>query len=106
MSVKQPQPDPLEAGKGRIDEVDQSKGVFPPGVPHPPGAEPRMPGSMGGGSYEESGRGSIELPSGAVTPREPVVERGDQPEADVDEEEQGEAEQTTESESPGKRDKP
>lgn len=75
MAVKQPQLDPLEAGKGRIDEVDQSKGVFPAGVPHPPGAEPRMPASMGGGSYEESGRAGVELPGGAVAPGAPVAVR-------------------------------
>jgi hypothetical protein len=50
---------PLTQGKGRTDEVDQSKGIFPPGVPHPPGAEIRSPGSLGGGSYEESGRGGV-----------------------------------------------
>lgn len=89
MSVKQPQPDPLAAGKGRIDEVDQSKGVFPAGVPHPPDAEPRMPGSMGGGSYEESGRGGVELPGGPVAPRAPVVEPGNQAPANVVDEERG-----------------
>lgn len=106
MNAKQAQPSPLTEGKGRIDEVDQSKGVFPPGVPHPPDAEPRMPGSMGGGSYEESGRGGVALPGGSVAPREPVVESGNQPEADVDEEEQGEAEQSRGRVTPGKRDKP
>jgi quercetin dioxygenase-like cupin family protein len=48
--------DPVRQGKGRRDEVDSSKGVFPPGVPHPPGAEVRAPGTIGG-PYEESGRG-------------------------------------------------
>ncbi|MRG97591.1 hypothetical protein [Polyangium spumosum] len=52
---------PLTMGKGRTDEVDQSKGIFPPGVRHPPDAEIRSPGSLGGGSYEESGRGGVEL---------------------------------------------
>lgn len=58
-SQKKSRPDPSTQGKGQIDEVDQSKGVFPPGVPHPEGAELRYPGSIGGGPYEESGRGGI-----------------------------------------------
>lgn len=57
-------PDPLTQGKGRTDEVDQSKGIFPPGVPHPEGAEIRSPGSIGGGPYEESGRGGVEVIAG------------------------------------------
>jgi hypothetical protein len=57
-------PDPLTQGKGRTDEVDQSKGIFPPGVPHPEGAEIRMPGSLGGGPYEESGRGGVDFSPG------------------------------------------
>jgi len=52
---------PLTQGKGRTDEVDQSKGIFPLGVPHPPDAEMRPAGSLGGGSYEESGRGGVGL---------------------------------------------
>ncbi len=56
---KESQPDPLTQGKGRTDEVDQSKGFFPLGVPHPEGAEIRSPGSIGGGPYEESGRGGV-----------------------------------------------
>jgi hypothetical protein len=60
-------PDPLTQGKGRIDEVDQSKGFFPPGVPHPEGAEIRMPGSIGGGSYDESGRGGVDVSPGQST---------------------------------------
>lgn len=51
--------DPLTQGKGRSDEVDQSKGIFPPGVPHPADAEIRPPGSLGGGPYDESGRGGV-----------------------------------------------
>ncbi|MDI1437669.1 MULTISPECIES: hypothetical protein [Polyangium] len=50
---------PLTQGKGRTDEVDQSKGIYPFGTPHPPDAEMRPPGSLGGGSYEESGRGGV-----------------------------------------------
>ncbi|MDC0744581.1 hypothetical protein [Polyangium mundeleinium] len=50
---------PLTQGKGRTDEVDQSKGIYPFGTPHPPDAEMRSPGSLGGGSYEESGRGGV-----------------------------------------------
>jgi len=52
---------PLTQGKGRTDEVDQSKGIYPFGTPHPPDAEMRAPGSLGGGSYEESGRGGVGL---------------------------------------------
>ncbi|MDI3289625.1 hypothetical protein [Polyangium sp. 15x6] len=50
---------PLTQGKGRTDEVDQSKGIYPFGSPHPPDAEMRPPGSLGGGSYDESGRGGV-----------------------------------------------
>lgn len=53
------QPDPMAAGKGRIDEVDQSKGIFRLDTPHPPDAELRAPGTLGGGPYEESGRGGL-----------------------------------------------
>lgn len=70
---KRASPDPQTPGKGRVDEVDQSRGIFPPGVPHPEGAEIRPPGSLGGGPYEESGRGgvmgvgrSLEQPNPAV----------------------------------------
>ncbi|MCL2449170.1 MAG: cupin domain-containing protein [Polyangiaceae bacterium] len=49
--------DPLRQGKGRRDEVDAKHGVFPPGAPHPQGAEVRAPGTIGGGPYDESGRG-------------------------------------------------
>ncbi|MDI1482669.1 hypothetical protein [Polyangium sp. y55x31] len=52
---------PLTQGKGRTDEVDQSKGIYPFGRPHPPDAEMRSPGELGGGSYEESGRGGVAL---------------------------------------------
>ncbi len=51
--------DPLAQGRGRTDEVDQSRGIFPPGVPHPKDAEVRPPGALGGGPYEESGRGGV-----------------------------------------------
>lgn len=64
-----------------------------------------MPGSMGGGSYEESGRGGVELPGGAVASREPVVVRGDQPEADVGEVEQGGPEKPIEKLPPHERGK-
>lgn len=71
---KDDRPDPLTQGKGRTDEVDQSKGFFPPGVPHPEGAEIRSPGSIGGGPYEESGRGglgvSLEPSSAGRIPKE------------------------------------
>ncbi len=59
MARKKAKPDPLTLGKGRSDEVDQSKGIFPAGVPHPEGAEERTPGELGGGPYEESGRGGV-----------------------------------------------
>lgn len=64
---RESRPDPLTQGKGRTDEVDQSKGIFPPGVPHPEGAEVRTPGSLGGGPYEESGRGGVEAAAGQST---------------------------------------
>jgi hypothetical protein len=51
----------LSAGKGRSDEVDASRGIFPPGAPHPEGAEVRMPGSLGGGPYQESGRSGLHM---------------------------------------------
>ncbi|WP_437585286.1 hypothetical protein [Sorangium sp. So ce1000] len=60
--------EPREQGNGRIDEVDQSKGIFRLDGPHPKDAELRAPGSLGGGSYEESGRGG---PAGSIEPREP-----------------------------------
>ena len=85
MAEKAARPNPLEGGKGRIDEVDQSKGIFPSGVPHPPDAETRTPGSFGG-PYEESGRGGVELPSGPVGPRAPVDEPVNEPQAIVEEE--------------------
>lgn len=64
---KENQADPLTEGKGRTDEVDQSKGFFPPGVPHPPAAEIRTPGSIGRGPYEESGRGGLDVSIGPST---------------------------------------
>ncbi|HSN97903.1 MAG TPA: hypothetical protein VLS89_06380 [Candidatus Nanopelagicales bacterium] len=64
---QQSRPDPLSQGKGRTDEVDQSKGFFPPGVPHPEGAEIRSPGSIGGGPYDESGRGGADISVGQST---------------------------------------
>jgi hypothetical protein len=67
MAEKETRPDPFAEGKGRIDEVDQSKGFFPPNVPHPPGAEIRPPGSIGGGPYEESGRGGTGVSIGQPT---------------------------------------
>lgn len=76
---------PLTQGKGRTDEVDQSKGIYPFGRPHPPDAEMRSPGELGGGSYEESGRGGVAISSeqstsgaGAVGPSitKPSMEQG------------------------------
>jgi hypothetical protein len=68
-------PDPYAEGKGRTDEVDQSKGFFPPGVPHPEGAEIRTPGSIGGGSYDESGRGGVDVSVGQSTSTGGLVDR-------------------------------
>lgn len=51
--------EPLAQGETQKDEVDQSKGIFPAGVPHPAGAPVRPPGELGGGPYEESGRGGV-----------------------------------------------
>jgi hypothetical protein len=78
MAEKQTRPNPLEGGKGQSDEVDQSRGVFPFGTPHPPDAEVRTPGSFGG-PYEESGRGGVELPAGPVAPRPPAAEQAPEP---------------------------
>jgi len=61
MARDEANPDPLAQGKGRIDEVDQSRGIFPAGVPHPEGAPVRAPGALGGGPYEESGRGGVAI---------------------------------------------
>ncbi|MDI1450248.1 hypothetical protein QHF85_39785 [Polyangium sp. 6x1] len=81
---------PLTQGKGRTDEVDQSKGIYPFGTPHPPDAEMRSPGSFGG-PYEESGRGGVALsqePSSAgagevgASFAKPFVEQGPSEEAD------------------------
>lgn len=91
MAEKEARPNPLEGGKGRIDEVDQSKGIFPPGRPHPPGAEERAPGAFGGGPYEESGRGGIEL-GGPSGPGAPVGEPIQQPLPNVNVDEQQRAE--------------
>lgn len=63
MTRHKKQSNPPAQSKGTSDAVDQSKGVFPFGVPHPPDAEQRAPGEMGG-PYEESGRGSPELSLG------------------------------------------
>ncbi|MGK3993060.1 hypothetical protein [Sorangium sp. So ce1024] len=62
--------EPQAQGKGRIDEVDQSKGIFRLDGPHPKDAELRAPGTLGGGPYDESGRGG---PAGSLEPREPSV---------------------------------
>ncbi|WP_437892933.1 hypothetical protein [Sorangium sp. So ce124] len=56
---------------GRIDEVDQSKGIFRLDGPHPKDAELRAPGSLGGGPYDESGRGG---PAGSLELRETSAE--------------------------------
>ncbi|WP_437565380.1 hypothetical protein [Sorangium sp. So ce542] len=63
-------PEPQAQGKGRIDEVDQSKGIFRLDGPHPKDAELRAPGTLGGGPYEESGRGG---PAGSLEPRDPSL---------------------------------
>lgn len=63
-------PEPQAQGKGRIDEVDQSKGIFRFDGPHPKDAELRAPGTLGGGPYEESGRGG---PAGSLEPRDPSI---------------------------------
>ncbi|WP_437979524.1 hypothetical protein [Sorangium sp. So ce117] len=55
----------------RFDEVDQSKGIFRLDGPHPKDAELRAPGSLGGGPYEESGRGG---PAGSLELRETGTE--------------------------------
>ncbi|WP_437972691.1 hypothetical protein WMF11_26425 [Sorangium sp. So ce295] len=55
----------------RFDEVDQSKGIFRLDGPHPKDAELRAPGSLGGGPYEESGRGG---PAGSLELRETGAE--------------------------------
>ncbi|WP_437283927.1 hypothetical protein [Sorangium sp. So ce406] len=62
--------EPQAQGKGRVDEVDQSKGIFRLDGPHPKDAELRAPGTLGGGPYEESGRGG---PAGSLEPRDPSV---------------------------------
>lgn len=59
--------DPMTRGKGRVDEVDQSKGIFRLDGPHPKDAELRAPGTLGGGPYEESGRGG---PAGSMELRD------------------------------------
>ena len=61
------EPQAQPQANGRIDEVDQSKGIFRLDGPHPKDAELRAPGSLGGGPYEESGRGG---PAGSLEPRE------------------------------------
>ncbi|WP_437923017.1 hypothetical protein WMF37_28775 [Sorangium sp. So ce291] len=63
-------PEPQAQGKGRIDEVDQSRGIFRLDGPHPKDAELRAPGTLGGGPYEESGRGG---PAGSLEPRDPSI---------------------------------
>ncbi|AUX44218.1 uncharacterized protein SOCE26_056820 [Sorangium cellulosum] len=65
---KERRDEPLAQGKGRVDEVDQSKGIFRLDGPHPKDAELRAPGTIGGGPYEESGRGG---PAGSLEPRDP-----------------------------------
>ena len=70
----QSNPDPSAQTEGRSDEVDQSKGIFPPGVPHPKDAETRVPGKLGGGPYEESGRGGVAGASASLDRPDPAVE--------------------------------
>jgi hypothetical protein len=75
MAEKEARPNPLEGGQGRIDEVDQSKGIFRPDGRHPKDAEWRSPGSLGG-PYEESGRGGIDPifdPAGLRPPVDPTA---------------------------------
>ncbi|WP_438013600.1 hypothetical protein WMF18_21965 [Sorangium sp. So ce315] len=67
---KKARSEPQAQSKGRIDEVDQSKGIFRLDGPHPKDAELRAPGTLGGGPYEESGRGG---PAGSLEPRDPSV---------------------------------
>jgi hypothetical protein len=67
-------PDPSKPAEGRFDEVDQSKGIFPPNVPHPEGAETRLPGKLGGGPYEESGRGGVAGVGRSLDQPNPAVE--------------------------------
>jgi hypothetical protein len=71
---KQSKPDPSLQTEGRFDEVDQSKGIFPPGVPHPKDAESLPPGKLGGGPYEESGRGGVAGESRPLDQPNPAVE--------------------------------
>ena len=70
----QSNPDPSTQAEGRSDEVDQSKGIFPPGVPHPPDADSLPPGKLGGGPYEESGRGGVVGASASLDQPDPAVE--------------------------------
>ncbi|WP_437595431.1 hypothetical protein [Sorangium sp. So ce590] len=83
-------PEPQAQGKGRTDEVDQSKGIFRLDGPHPKDAELRAPGTLGGGPYEESGRGgpagsreprdrSIAAEDAAALPEEQAAQSGDAP---------------------------
>ena len=91
----QSNPDPSRQAEGRTDEVDQSKGIFPPGVPHPEGAETMPPGKLGGGPYEESGRGGVAGESRPLDQPNPAVESasggetsGEEREGDRDAEDQ------------------
>ena len=65
---------PSTQAEGRSDEVDQSKGIFPPGVPHPKDADSLPPGKLGGGPYEESGRGGVVGASASLDRPDPAVE--------------------------------
>ncbi|WP_437668798.1 hypothetical protein [Sorangium sp. So ce131] len=80
--------EPLAQGKGRVDEVDQSKGIFRLDGPHPKDAELRAPGTIGGGPYEESGRGG---PAGSLESRDPGAGAGAGAAAGASPEEQPEA---------------
>jgi hypothetical protein len=67
-------PDPSGPTAGRTDAVHQSKGIFPPGVPHPPDADVLPPGKLGGGPYEESGRGGVVRASASLDRPNPAAE--------------------------------
>lgn len=74
-------PDPSIPTERRSDEVDQSKGIFPPGVPHPADADSLPPGKLGGGPYEESGRGGVVGASASLDRPDPAAESASSEEA-------------------------
>jgi hypothetical protein len=56
-----PAPQAGAGAQSRRDDVDATKGIFPYGSAHAADAKVMMPGELGGGPYEESGRSALDV---------------------------------------------